>query len=184
MCVVRNGDHIVTPPPSSESEGLGGPLYTNININKVSMKTLKMASKAKQVKFLQSQNLVEFNGVPLWVANGTRQVIPVQVKTKNKKDSFFSQVDGVEDKFIHAGGEYEALLEHDYDEGPDLYVAKVETRVPADIDEDEALESLSGLPAENIAKAMKNWKTAIEGEKTRMYIVSINLIDEDEEEDD
>lgn len=139
---------------------------------------LKVESKKNLKSFFKGLNPATVSGIPIWVTNGERTTMPVHVVTsKNDNDNFFTNVEGEKDVFVYPGASYAQLAKKDFDTDAD-YIAKVEVRVPADLDEEAVIEALSDLPEENKAKALSNWKKAVENDYTRLYLVKIEEIEE------
>ena len=128
---------------------------------------LKVESKKNLKSFFKGLNQERVEGVALWVANGERTTMDVQVMTKNDKDYFMTDVEGQDDEFIYPGSLYDRLAKGDFDD-EDGYIAKIEVRVPADL-EDEAVEDAY----DDNAKAIANWKRGVKKQSTRLYIVKL-----------
>lgn len=136
---------------------------------------LKIESKKVLKSFFQGLNQEKVEGVALWVANGERTTMPVQIITsKNDNDNFFTNVEGQDDFFIYPGSLYDQLAKKDFDTDA-KYIAKVEVRVPADVDE----ETVADAYGDN-ERAVSNWKKGVKKQHTRLYITKLVEVDDEE----
>ena len=134
---------------------------------------LKIESKKNLKSFFKGLNTETVEGVALWTANGERTTMSVQIKTsKNDNDNFFTNVEGEEDVFIYPGSFYDQLAKKDFDTDAD-YVAKVEVRVPAELDE----ETVTDAYTDN-ERAISNWKKGVSKGYTRLYLVKIEELED------